>query len=120
MLKKWAVLLLCASAASAVMIAGANAVGRPATTPTINLSSRAAVLGYLASHGIDSKHVVIQRGKHNYAGPNCPGKGWTCTKAKHVVQFSYAPNTANQFTCTASTGGTSVGPNTCVIVQVSS
>ena len=60
MLKKWAVLLLCALAAAAVMIAGANAVARPAATPALDLSSRAAVLDYLASHGIDTKGIVTQ------------------------------------------------------------
>jgi hypothetical protein len=74
---------------------------------------------YLASHGIDSKKIVIQRGARNYAGPHCPGKSWNCTTSKHVVQISYAMN-VTQFTCTPSTGGVSIAPNDCVIVQSSS
>ena len=136
MLKKWGVLLLGALAASAVLIVGANAVTVPVTTPSpsLDLSSRAAVMKYLASHGIDSKKIVIQRawttlnpatgkiviqrGARNYAGLHCPGKGWTCTTSKHVVQISYAMN-VTQFTCTPSTDGVSIAPNDCLIVQSS-
>jgi hypothetical protein len=73
---------------------------------------------YLASHGIDSKQIVIQRGARNYAGPHCPGRGWTCTTAKRVVQISYMQNIV-QFTCTPSVGGSAVSPNSCLIVQSS-
>ena len=90
MLKKWGVLLVGALAASAVLIVGRERRHRPVPTPSLDLSNRAAVVKYLASHGIDSKKIVIQRGARNYAGPHCPGRGWTCTTAKRVVQISYA------------------------------
>ena len=35
---------------------------------------------------------MVQRGAHNYAGPNCPGKGWTCTTAKRVLQIATDDN----------------------------
>ena len=89
MLKKWGVLILGAVTGAAVLIAGANAVTAPITTPSVDLSSKAAVMKYLAKHGIDSKKIVIQRGARNYAGPRCPGKGWNCTTSKRVVQISY-------------------------------
>ena len=28
---------------------------------------------------------VVQRGRSNYAGPNCPGRNWTCTTARQVI-----------------------------------
>src|SRR5262245_27597260 len=87
------------------------------------MSTRAGVVKYLVSHGISPKGVVIQRGKHNYAGPvpGCLSLRWTCTTAKHVVQLTMTTNqSANQFVCTPSTGGTANGPNTCIIVQSSS
>src|SRR5262245_30582495 len=87
MLKKWGVLLLGASLCAVVLIAGANAVTAPITTPSFDLASKAAVMKYLATHGIDTKKIVIQRGARNYAGPHCPGKGWTCTTSKRVVQI---------------------------------
>jgi hypothetical protein len=92
---------------------------RPVTAPGVDLSTRAKVAKYLDSLGISSKGIVIQRGKHNYAGTHCPGRTWTCTTSKRVVQISFAQNVV-QFTCTPSTGGTVVSPNTCVIVQLSS
>ena len=119
MMKKWGVVLVCAVAGASMLIAGANAISTPTGTPTIDLSTRAAVMNYLASHGIDSKKIVIQRGARNYAGPHCPGKNWNCTTSKRVVQLSYGPN-VTQFQCTPSTLGSATSPDTCVIVQVSS
>ena len=65
--------------------AGSSAVSGAAT---VNLSTHAGVVSYLRSHGIDPRGVVVQRGLHNYAGPNCPGQGWTCTTAKRVLQIA--------------------------------
>jgi hypothetical protein len=118
MLKKWGVLLFAALASASVLIASASAV-RPAAAPKLDLSTRAAVIKYLAAKGLETKGIVIQRGAKNYAGPKCPGAGWTCTKSKRVVQLSYAIN-VSQFQCTPSTGGSATSPNTCLIVQVSS
>jgi len=85
----------------------------------VDVSNRAGLQTYLKSLGIDPKGVVIQRSKHNYAGPSCPGAGWTCTTAKRVVQLSYGANN-NQFECTPSPGGSATPPNTCTIIQISS
>ena len=119
MLKKWGVLLLGALVASAVLIVGANAVTVPVTTPSLDLSSRAAVMKYLASHGIDSKKIVIQRGARNYAGPHCPGRGWTCTTSKHVVQISYAHERDAVHVHALDRRRLHRPPNDCLIVQSS-
>ena len=58
MLKKWGVLLFGALAGAAVLIAGATAVSAPASPLNIDQSSRAAVVNYLASHGIDAKNPL--------------------------------------------------------------
>jgi len=107
--------------AAVVAIAGASARTQPAGAPFVDLTNRAALNQFLISHKISAKGVVIQRGSHNYAGPSCPGVRWTCTTAKRVIQLSMAPNAANvnQFDCTASTGGSQTGPNSCLIVQSS-
>ena len=106
MLKRSGVLLLGTIVAAMALIGGAGAVVQPQsiTSPAIDLSTRSSVVKYLSSLGIDSKRIVIQRGARNYAGPHCPGKGWTCTTAKRVVQISFAMN-VTQFQCTPSTGG---------------
>src|SRR6185312_4726345 len=97
---KWGLFVLAALASAAVLTSSAGAVTQGSAGP--NLSTRAGVVQYLASHGIDARGIVVQRGSRNYAGPNCPGKGWTCTTATRVLQSG----TTNQYTCTASTGGT--------------
>src|SRR5262249_28739051 len=98
---------------------GAGAGVQPLTAPSPDLSTRAAVAKYLDSLGLNAKGVVIQRGVRNYAGPHCPGRGWTCTTSKRVVQISTYMQNIVQFTCTPSTGGSAVSPNTCLIVQSS-
>lgn len=108
-----------ALAVAAIVSTTAGARTQPAVMPAINMSSKAGVAKFLTSHGIDLKGIVIQRGAHNYAGPSCPGVGWTCTTAKHVVQVSFRGNDS-EFQCTPSTGGSSTSPDTCTIVQVSS
>ena len=66
---------------------GAGAARTP-TKHAINLSTNAGVKQYLRSLGISPRGVVIQRGARNYAGPNCPGKGWNCTRSQRVVQIA--------------------------------
>ena len=66
---------------------GAGAARIP-TRHAINLSTNAAVKQYLRSLGISPRGVVIQRGARNYAGPHCPGKGWSCTRSQRVVQIA--------------------------------
>jgi hypothetical protein len=80
---------------------------------------------YLRAHHIQigKRPVVIQRGFQNYAGPSCPGIGWTCTTSMGKVVVQFATNSAgNQFQCTATPSGTVTDPdsNTCTIVQMSS
>jgi hypothetical protein len=69
---------------------------------------------YLRSIGIDSRDVVVQQGHRNYAGPDCPGRQWNCTKARAVVQVA-ASGGQNEFECTDG----SKSSNSCVIVQES-
>jgi hypothetical protein len=90
--------------------------------PKFDLSTRAGAVGYLRSKGVDPNGVVIQRGTRNYAGPRCPGRAWTCTTAKRVVQIARtnSATSSNQFMCTPSTGGSATAPNSCVVVQSSS
>jgi hypothetical protein len=82
-----------------------------------------ALLRYLRRHtDIDPSRVVIQRGKRNYAGPNCPGRAWNCTTARQVVQISLDDDDdgnndngggANTFSCEPSAGP----DNPCVVIQ---
>ncbi|HUK76604.1 MAG TPA: Ig-like domain-containing protein, partial [Thermoleophilia bacterium] len=89
------------------------------------LSHGGSVTRYLSSIGVNPKGIVVQRGRKNYAGPKCPGKGWTCTKSHRVLQFSTMGGTVNSVVCSASGGGGSVGSSSgsssesCTIVQVS-
>jgi len=61
--------------------------------------------------------LLVQTGKRNYAGPRCPGKGWTCTTARRVLQSG----DDNRFECgpqsSVVTGSSSGGIQTCVVVQ---
>src|SRR5262249_40319967 len=109
------VLAVFATAAALTTSAGATNRG----SAKIDLSTRGGVAVYLASQGISMHGVVIQRGARNYAGPNCPGKGWTCTTAKRVVQIAKASGSGNgnSFVCAASSGTPTTGPNSCQIVQ---
>jgi hypothetical protein len=118
---RWGALFLGMLAAAAMISAGAGARTTQTVDPRIDVSSNAGIAKFLISHGIDPKGFVIQRGAHNYAGPSCPGVRWHCTTAKHVVQIMATnnPTNANQYSCTASTGGTVNGPNECVIIQSS-
>ncbi len=109
-----AVLIGVTSAGAAV--GGRQATQRGAHPYKLDLSSMSKIRSYLRSIGVDPKSVVIQRGRRNYAGPNCPGKGWNCTRATRVVQIASSSG-QNQFNCSPAASGTSPGTNTCVIVQ---
>jgi hypothetical protein len=52
---------------------------------------------------------VIQRGAKNYAGPSCPGKGWTCASTDQTVVQVAATGGKNTFACASSS---------CAVVQV--
>ena len=73
---------------------GAGAARTPAKL-AINLSTKAAVKQYLRSIHVNPRGVVIQRGLRNYAGPSCPGAGWTCTSTSNPV-VQVAPDRRQQ------------------------
>jgi hypothetical protein len=100
---------------AAIGLNSAAGAAQERTAIPARLSTRAAVVDYLRSLGINPAGVVIQRGTKNYAGPNCPGGNWHCTTAQQVVQIAAGPG-VNTFSCTPAGTGTSP-PNTCVIVQ---
>jgi hypothetical protein len=64
----------------------------------------AAVAGALvalsvgAAPALASDPLVVQTGAKNYAGPSCPGLGWTCTTSGNVVQTA-TPGGRNVFVC---------------------
>src|SRR5436190_11528673 len=60
--------------------------------------------------------TITQSGLRNYAGPNCPGVGWSCTTSTRVVQFA-APGGENRFECTPAAPATSPSTNSCVVDQ---
>jgi len=104
-------LLACAATTAASMIlvgAGAAAASGP------DLSSPQSADAYLVSIGVNPASVEHQSGQLNYAGPKCPGKGWTCTTNTRVVQLAAAGG-QNRVDCTGETF--TEGGQTCVVVQ---
>jgi hypothetical protein len=105
------ILSLFAALVAAVVVVGGSGAGtaklRGATK--INVSTRSAVIHYLRSIHVNPRGVVIQRGKRNYAGARCPGKGWTCTSTKHTVVQVAAPGGKNTYNCSTAN---------CAVVQV--
>src|SRR2546430_17207091 len=75
------------------------AAGRTAVLKAANLRTRAGAARYLRSIGLNARHFVIQRGIRNYAGANCPGKGWSCTSTAHPVIQIAAAGGSNTFQC---------------------
>ncbi len=95
------ILSLCAAIVAVVALVGATGAGaaKVARTPHIDVSTRAGVVNYLRSIHMQAKHVVIQRGARNYAGPRCPGKRWSCTKTTRTVVQIAKGNSKNVFRC---------------------
>jgi hypothetical protein len=96
-----------------------GAAAQPGRSAQADLSTSKGIAAYLRSKGIDPAGFVVQRGARNYAGPNCPGRGWSCTKDRKVVQVSsrHGHNVAE-----CGPGGTlTTAPSaiTCVVVQSS-
>jgi hypothetical protein len=91
---------LVAAIAAAAMSIGSAGAGTGTSAQTVDLSTDQAVVSYLTSLGIDPAGVVIQRGASNYAGPSCPGAGWTCTTSTKVVQVGQ-PGGQNVVACGA-------------------
>ncbi len=111
-------------AAAAIVGTSAAATGHQAAQPGIEATPHASIAQYLTTLGVrlHGRHVVVQRGTHNFVGTTCPGITWTCTtpgKGKLVVQFAKKDG-SNQFVCTPSSAGPQPGPNDCTVVQVSS
>lgn len=95
----------------AVSASGAATSTKAQTSSKINVSTRAAVIHYLRSIHVSTKHVVIQRGLRNYAGANCPGKGWTCAGTRHTVVQITKQGGQNRYACTTAK---------CAVVQLAS
>lgn len=78
-----------------------------------------AVAEAVIAAGLDLDHVVVQRGERNYAGPHCPGKGWTCTAARTVVQVDAGKASSSTFVCTPSADGSAdPAAGECAVIQV--
>ena len=85
-----------------------------------DLSSLPQIEAYLVSIGVDPGSVVVQQGRFNYAGPNCPGAGWNCTTANMVVQITSSTlPAANIFDCLPTIDASIPVLNECLIVQSS-
>jgi hypothetical protein len=104
----------------------ASSVGAAArsvsTTQAADLSTNEGVAAYLNSKGMSAKGFVVQRGALNYAGPNCPGRQWNCTKKTKVVQISSGGHGKNRLECGPGgtlTDTTTAGTRTitCIVIQ---
>ncbi len=92
--------LVAVVGACVALVSGAGAATHPgvrAGAAKFDLSTRTGVVRYLASVGLHSHGFVIQRGHRNYAGPSCPGKGWTCTRSARVVQVTTRQGDVNRY-----------------------
>jgi hypothetical protein len=88
--------------------ASTAAARRGALLGEANLKTIAGVKRYLRAIGVNPRGVVIQRGAHNYAGPSCPGAGWSCTSTAHPVVQVARRGGKNRFLCTT---------RSCAVVQ---
>jgi hypothetical protein len=100
---------LAAAVAALVLTGGASAT----SSSQARLVTAADAAKYLRSLGVDPRGVVIQRGVRNYAGPRCPGSGWSCTTARRVLQTGGE----NRVECTPGTASSTAGTQSCEIVQ---
>jgi hypothetical protein len=102
--------VLVTIAAAAMALAGASAAAGPASErPAATVATPAAA----------SVAAVRQIGPRNYAGPNCPGRGWRCTTSLNVVQVATADG---QNVAECSGPGLTAGPGSaanasCTFVQ---
>ena len=103
---------LCAAVGAAVVLLSASsaAVATVSAEARIDVSTRAAVVHFLRSIHVDPRVAVIERGVRNYAGPNCPGQGWSCTSTAHTVVQIASSGGRNRFACSAAR---------CSVVQIS-
>ena len=95
--------MLILSGAVVLAVVLVSAAGARSSAPRhlakIDVSTRAAAVNYLRSIHVNPRGLVIQRGARNYAGPNCPGKGWTCTSTGHAVVQIASAGGKNSFQC---------------------
>jgi len=102
--------VLASIAVAAMALAGAGSAAGPAQGRPAAAASKVQAA---------SPAAVRQIGPRNYAGPNCPGRGWRCTTSLKVVQVATA-NGQNVAECTGPglTGGPGSPANaTCTFVQ---
>jgi uncharacterized repeat protein (TIGR01451 family) len=90
----------------AMALAGATSAAGPGT------ATPGAISGQIRAAGVA---VVKQFGARNYAGPNCPGVSWNCTKSTRVLQIATAGGT-NVGVCTDQPAPSGAN-QTCVITQ---
>jgi hypothetical protein len=115
-------LLLLLGLTALVFAGSVGAAARPVGAAQADLSTNEGVAAYLSSNGISTKGFVVQRGQLNYAGPNCPGRRWNCTKKTKVVQIASGKHGKNRLECGPGgtvTDTTTAGTRTitCVVVQ---
>src|SRR4051794_23204 len=71
-------------------------------SPVARLGAVAGALAALAlgaAPALASDPLVVQTGFRNYAGPTCPGFGWTCSTSGNVIQAA-TPGGRNVAVCT--------------------
>jgi hypothetical protein len=103
---------LCAALLAGVALVAASGAGaaKAPKTARIDVSTKAAVVHYLRSIHVNPKGVVIQRGLRNYAGPNCPGKRWSCADTQRTVVQVAKAHGKNLFACAT---------RRCAVLQIS-
>lgn len=110
MRKRFFIGLLAATIAAIALVSASGAATTKTQKPAqLDVSTRAAVVGYLRSIHVNPTGVVIQRGTRNYAGANCPGRGWSCTTTTHTVVQVASAGGSNTFDCTTAS---------CAVIQV--
>ncbi len=115
-------LLLLLGLTALVFASSVGAAGHPVGATQADLSTNEGVAAYLSSKGMSAKGFVVQRGQLNYAGPNCPGRRWNCTKKTKVVQIASGKHGKNRLECGPGgtlTDTTTAGTRTitCVVIQ---
>jgi hypothetical protein len=76
----------------------------------LDLANDAAIDHYLRSIGVDPARVLFETGVRNYAGPRCPGRGWSCASTSRPVVQIARRGGINRLVCS--------GRAPCVSVQV--
>jgi hypothetical protein len=115
--------LLLLALTALVFASSVGAAARSVSTiQAADLSTNEDVAAYLNSKGMSAKGFVVQRGALNYAGPNCPGRQWNCTKKTKVVQISSGGHGKNRLECGPGgtlTDTTTAGTRTitCIVIQ---